>query len=173
MQSVSQQIQDGAYARFDERYFLTPLRRHRHHFLVVCGVYLGDTGRCRPVGSRHRPDDAGVLGELAGQLCLPGRVPRGRPRGAAGRPGGRLLRRLPRRDTDQAAAAPARRRQRSRVDRQPGDARVAVVVSLECRVVSESKQHVDHLVRSTVFSQPHSQPPSFTPPCNLVITETS
>jgi len=66
----------------------------------------------------------------------PGRLSRARSAGAAGRPGGRLLRRVRGGGTDQAATAPASRRQRPRLDRQPRDASVPVVVALERRVVA-------------------------------------
>ena len=97
-----------------------------------------------------------MLGELATRrrLRLPGRLSAGRSGDAADRRGGRLLRRVPRRDAGVEEAAPARDRQRPWINCQLGDEGVTVVVAMERRFVSESQQYVDHLVWSPVTRRP-------------------
>ena len=122
---------------------------------MVAGVRLGAAASRQLFRGRRRRHDRGVRGQLAGPLPLrlPGRLPTGRSGDAVDHRGGRLLRRIPRRDSGVEEAAPARDRQRPWIDRQLGDARVAVFVEVERCFVSESQQHVDHLIRSSLFSQ--------------------
>ena len=150
--STARQVQDSAYSRRNECHILSSLQRHRNHSVLVAGVPLGNTACRQSFDGRHRRGYPGVLGELAKRrrLRLPGRLSAGRPGDAADRRGGRLLRRVPRRDAGVEEAAPARDRQWSWIDCQLGDEGLTVVVALERRLVSEPQQYVDHVVWSPV-----------------------